>query len=308
MTWSPEDLSDMTGRIALVTGASGGLGLETARGLARAGARVLMACRSRERGERAAADILASVPGASLDLVELDLASLASVRAAAVRVLEARGGLDLLVNNAGVMALPRRETADGFEMQLGVNHLGHFALTGLLLPRLLAAPAGRIVTVSSLMHRRGALRLDDPHSRGSYGRWKAYAQSKLANLLFAFELQRRLAAAGARAIAVACHPGYADTPLQTAAARAEGARFEARFMGLAARFLGQSAAAGSLPTLFAATAPDVEGGDFIGPSGPFQLRGAPRKVAPHPKALDPDAARSLWAFSEAATGVRYELP
>jgi NAD(P)-dependent dehydrogenase (short-subunit alcohol dehydrogenase family) len=307
VTPTPRPLPDLSGTTALVTGASGGLGLETARGLARAGARVLLACRSPERGERAAAGLRAADPGADLGLVDLDLASLAAVRAAAERVLGSCDRLDLLVNNAGVMALPRLETADGFEMQLGVNHLGHFALTGLLLPRLLAAPAARIVTVSSLLHRQGAFRPDDPHSRGSYGRWKAYAQSKLANLLFTFELQRRLATAGARTIAVACHPGYADTPLQTSAAEAEGARLTARFMGLAGRLLGQSAAAGSLPALFAATSPDVRGGDFIGPSGLFQLRGAPRKVAPHPKALDADAARALWGFSEAATGVEYEL-
>ncbi len=303
--WNPPDLS---GRIALVTGASSGLGLEAARGLALVGARVLLACRSPERGERAAADILAADSGATLELVELDLASLASVRAAAVRVLERERRLDLLVNNAGLMALPRLETADGFEMQLGVNHLGHFALTGLLLPALLSAPAARIVTVSSLMHRRGAIRLDDPHSRRGYGRWSAYSASKLANLLFTFELQRRLAASGERAMAVACHPGYADTPLQTAGAKREGARFKAGFMGIAARLFGQNAAAGSLPTLFAAASPDVKGGDFIGPSGLFQLRGSPRKVAPHEKALDADAARALWAFSEESTGVEYDLP
>jgi NAD(P)-dependent dehydrogenase (short-subunit alcohol dehydrogenase family) len=303
--WSPPDL---TGRTILVTGANSGIGLEAARGMARAGARVLLACRSRERGERAAADIATGCPGAVLEVVPLDLADLSSVRGAAERVGRDHARLDVLVNNAGVMALPRRETADGFELQLGVNHLGHFALTGLLLPTLLATPAARVVTVSSLMHRAGAFRRDDPHSRRSYGRWRAYGQSKLANLLFAFELQRRLEAAGAPAISVACHPGYADTPLQTAGARLDGARFKAGLMGLAGRLFGQSAAAGSLPTLFAATSPDVKGGDFIGPSGPFQLRGAPQKVAPHEKALDDDAARALWEFSEAATGVRFGLP
>jgi NAD(P)-dependent dehydrogenase (short-subunit alcohol dehydrogenase family) len=305
--WTAESIPPLDGKVAVVTGANSGLGLETARALARRGARVVLACRSPEKARAAEREVVAAAPspGAVLSL-PLDLADLASVAAFAEAFRKEHAVLDLLVNNAGVMAVPLRRTVDGFEMQLGTNHLGHFALTGRLLDLLLAAPAARIVTVSSSMHRPGRIDFDDLQCERSYGPWRAYQQSKLANLLFTFELQRRLARHGARAIAVAAHPGYAATQLQEVGPRARDAALMAWAAGLGNRLIAQSAAMGALPSLYAATAPDVRGGEFFGPDAWFEMRGHPRRVGSSARSRDEQVAARLWTVSEEATGVRYE--
>ena len=305
--WTAEEVPDLSGRTTVVTGANSGLGFETARVLARHGARVVLACRDPARAEAAVDAIARETPAGRTEARELDLASLASVRAFAEGFRKSHAALALLVNNAGVMAIPRRTTAEGFEMQLGTNHLGHFALTGLLLEPLLAAPGARIVTVSSTAHRLGRIDFDDLHGERRYGAWRAYAQSKLANLLFAFELQRRLAAAHADAISVAAHPGYAATQLQFAGPRLSGSALMRRVMELGNRLFAQDAAAGALPTLYAATAPDVRGADYFGPDGFGEMTGHPRRVAAAARAHDAGSATRLWDASERLTGVRYEL-
>jgi NAD(P)-dependent dehydrogenase (short-subunit alcohol dehydrogenase family) len=267
---------------------------------------VVLACRNAEKTEAALADLRRSVPGAALEALPLDLADLASVRAFARAFASTHAQLDLLVNNAGVMAIPRRETADGFEMQLGTNHLGHFALTGLLLERILATRGARIVNVSSGAHRAGRMRFDDLQSQRGYGRWAAYAQSKLANLLFTLELQRRLAARGLTQICVACHPGYAATDLQFVAARMDGSRLFALASAIVNRIFAQSAADGALPTVYAALAPDVRGGEYFGPDGFAEMRGSPVRVACSARARSEADARRLFAVSETLTGVRYD--
>lgn len=294
--WNADDIPDQTGRTALVTGANSGLGLHTSLALARRGARVLMACRNPAKAEQALTRVRSDAPGAQVELLSLDLASLASIRSAAQDVAARTDVLDVLVDNAGVMAVPRQQTADGFELQLGTNHLGHFALTGLLLPSLLAAPAGRVVVVASHAATWGRIRFDDLMGERFYFRWLAYGQSKLANLLFARELARR---AGDRLVVAAAHPGYAATNL-TAAPGLPG-----RVMKLGDRLFAQSDADGALPQLYAATMPDVRSGDYLGPSGPFHLRGAPTKLTPVAHARDDDVARRLWAVSEHLTGVSY---
>ncbi|MEU9270160.1 oxidoreductase [Streptomyces sp. NPDC048251] len=306
--WSAHDIPDQGGRTAVVTGANSGLGYVTARELARKGARVVLACRSETRGREAVRRLREEVPSAKAELRRLDLGDLASVREFADALPYDR--LDLLVNNAGVMAMPYGTTADGFETQFGVNHLGHFALTGLLLPALLAAadrPAGatRIVTVSSMVHLLGNIDPDDLNSERTYRRWIAYGRTKTANLLFTHELARRLTAAGAEVVAAAAHPGYAATNLQTAGPRAEGRRVAERLMALGNRVLAQSAEAGALPALYAATAPGVRPDSFTGPSLAM-WRGAPAPSRRAPWTLDDRVGERLWAASERLTGVSYE--
>jgi NAD(P)-dependent dehydrogenase (short-subunit alcohol dehydrogenase family) len=303
--WTSDDIGDLSGRTFVVTGGNSGLGYETARALARKRARVVIACRDAGRARAAVISLRAESSDADASFLELDLASLASVRKFADALRERHRSLHVLVNNAGVMALPQRRTADGFEAQFGTNHLGHFALTGLLLELLLAEPGGRIVTLSSTAHRIGRMRFDDLQFERGYSPWPAYAQSKLANLLFTLELQRRLAAAGAPAIAVACHPGYAATNLQFAGPRMAGSAVRERVMKLANRLFAQSAEMGALPTLYAACAPDVEGGDYIGPADFGQTWGYPTKVSRSRRARDAQAAARLWEISERLTGVRY---
>jgi NAD(P)-dependent dehydrogenase (short-subunit alcohol dehydrogenase family) len=296
--WSPADVPDQSGRTALVTGANSGLGLHTALELARRGARVLLAVRRPERGEQAAQRVLAEVPAARLEVVPLDLADLASVRAAATDVAGRVGALDLLVDNAGIMAVPRSLTPDGFESQLATNHLGHFALTGLLLPQLLAGTSPRVVVVSSGAHRTGRIAFDDLHGERSYSRWGAYGQSKLANLLFARELQRR---AGDRLLVAAAHPGYAATHLQSG----QSAPLMEAFMKLGNLLVAQSDAQGAWPSLYAATMPDVRPGDYWGPSL-AEVRGVPKRVGRSAAAQDDAAAALLWDRSEELTGVSYD--
>jgi NAD(P)-dependent dehydrogenase (short-subunit alcohol dehydrogenase family) len=303
--WTAADMPDQTGRIAVVTGANSGLGLVTARELARAGASVVLACRDTAKGEQAASAIRAAAPAVDVQVQALDLANLASVREFATRLGADRDRLDLLINNAGVMAPPRRTTADGFESQFGTNHLGHFALTGLLLAKLLAATAPRVVTLASGMHRIGTIKFDDLQRERGYNNWLAYGQSKLANLLFCFELQRQATAAGTALRSVAAHPGYAATNLQFAG---PSRSYERAMMAVANQVVAQSAEMGALPTLYAATAPDLPGGSFVGPDGFMEGRGYPKVVTAAGKAYDEAAWRRLWECSEQLTDVHYEFP
>ena len=298
--WTAADVPDQRGKVALVTGANSGLGLHTTIALADRGARVLMACRDAGRAEAALKRVRAQVPGAAVELVTLDLASLASIESAAAEIATRVGALDLLVDNAGVMATPRTVTPDGFELQLATNHLGHFALTGRLLPLLLAAPAPRVVVVSSGAHRIGSIAFDDLQGERSYSRWGAYGQSKLANLLFARELGRRSAATPL--LVAAAHPGYAATHLQSG----QGSRVMEAFMRVGNAVLAQSDAAGAWPSLYAATMPDVQRGDYWGPAL-AEIRGTPKRVGRSKAAQDDAVAGRLWDVSESLTGVTYPL-
>jgi NAD(P)-dependent dehydrogenase (short-subunit alcohol dehydrogenase family) len=295
----------LAGKTLVVTGANSGIGLEAAKVFAASGAKLVMACRSTRKGDEAREAILALSSSADVDVLALDLAELASIRRFADTLRERFTTLDVLVNTAGVMALPYRRTADGFEMQLGTNHLGHFALTGRLIDLLDASGDGRVVTVSSVVHRIGKVRFDDLQSERSYGKWAAYGQSKLANLLFAYELGRRLTRAKKRIRSVACHPGYAATNLQTAGPTMEGAKWLVAVNELGNRAVAQDAAGGALPTIHAATSPDVENGGFYGPGGLFGMRGRAVKVRSNARSYDEDAAARLWGVSETLTGVRY---
>jgi protochlorophyllide reductase len=297
MSWTPADMPDLTGRRAVVTGSNSGLGLEIAAGLAARGATVVLACRDTAKAGRAAERIVARTPDARLEVAALDLADLAGV-AAFADGQAARGRLDLLVNNAGLMAVDETRTADGFETQVGVNHLGHFALTARLMPLLLSTPGSRVGTMSSMGHRAGRLvDLDDLMSERGYHRWRAYFRSKLANLLFTAELDRRLSAAGAPTIAVAAHPGASRTDLGT-----EGGSLSNRLMAVVVPLVTQSAHAGALPMLRAMTDPDVRGGEFYGPR--WVVRGhAPVRETPSRAARDAAAARRLWDASVALTGL-----
>jgi NAD(P)-dependent dehydrogenase (short-subunit alcohol dehydrogenase family) len=301
--WTADRIPDQSGRTAVVTGANSGLGLVTARELARKGANVILACRNVDKGAAAARECeTLSAPDASVHVEELDLASLDSVRAFADRFRSSHDGLDLLINNAGVMATPRRYTADGFELQFGTNHLGHFALTGLLIGELEGRDDARVVTLSSGAHRIGRIAFDNLGGERHYFRWRAYGQSKLANLLFALELDRRLRAAGSSIKSLSAHPGYAATNLQFAGPP----QADALVMKVGNRLLAQSDQMGALPTLYAATEPGLEGGTFVGPDGFLEQRGHPKPVAPNAAARDTEVAQRLWEVSEQMTGVRFE--
>jgi NAD(P)-dependent dehydrogenase (short-subunit alcohol dehydrogenase family) len=304
--WTAADIPDQSGRVAIVTGANSGLGLHTALELARNGAHVVVAARDERKGEAAVERIRSEAPEGTAQLRRLDLADLASVRAFAAAAGEALERVDLLVNNAGVMAIPRRTTADGFEMQFGTNHLGHFALTGLLLPALLRAPDPRVVTVSSGAHRMGRIAFGDLHGERRYWRWSAYGQSKLANLLFAFELLRRAQAAETKLLSVAAHPGYAATNLQSASSRMDKLPVEGLLMRVSNVLVAQRDDMGALPLLFAATM-DVPPAAYVGPDGFMEMRGHPHLVTAGAQAQDQATARRLWDVSEDLTGVRYEF-
>jgi NAD(P)-dependent dehydrogenase (short-subunit alcohol dehydrogenase family) len=300
--WTLEDMPELSGRTVVVTGANSGLGLEATRSFAREGAHVVMACRDVDAAEDARDEVRDAVAGASLTVEELDLADLDSVRSFADSVADL-GRIDVLCNNAGVMAIPRSETTDGFETQFGVNHLGHFALTGLLLDSLRAAPDPRVVTQSSGIHANGEIDFEDLHGTESYDKWGAYAQSKLANLLFVYELDRRY---DDELTSVGCHPGYAATNLQRRGPEQEGSRLKLAAMALANRIFAQSAEAGALPMLYAATAEDAEGGDYVGPGGFKNMRGAPETQRSSKRSYDEDTAERLWSVSEELTGVSYD--
>ncbi|MDH6280739.1 oxidoreductase [Prescottella agglutinans] len=289
-TWTAGDIVDQQGRTYIVTGANSGLGAEAAKALVNAGANVILACRNVDKGSE-----VATALGERAEVRRLDLADLASVREFADSV----DTVDVLVNNAGVMAVPLSRTTDGFEMQIGTNHLGHYALTGLLLDKV----ADRVVTMSSAMHQLGSIDLDDLNwERRQYRRWLAYGQSKLANLLFTYELQRRLAAAGSKVKALASHPGYASTNLQS-----HTESISSRIMAMADPFIAQSAEMGALPMLYAATVSDAAGGSYLGPSSRFETRGYPKVVQSNRKSHDENVARQLWSLSEQLTGINYNF-
>jgi len=299
--WSRADIPDLSGKVAVVTGANGGLGLETADALAAKGARVLMAVRDQDKAVAAVERIRASTPGAHLELVPLDLASLASVREAADRITALTGSLDLLVNNAGVMAMPERRTADGFEMQLGVNHLGHWALTAHLMPLLLAAPAARVVSVTSTAHHMGRV-IDprNPHLHGRYEPWRAYGQSKLANYHFALGLQREFERVGVAAQSLMAHPGLTNTDLQSRTVREGGGGAAGSAAHWVTARAGMAPADGALPQLRAATDPWARGGELYGPR--WINTGPPVRLPLFRPGAD-GAIAILWQVSERETGV-----
>ncbi|QKW06298.1 SDR family oxidoreductase [Streptomyces sp. NA04227] len=300
--WTSERIPDQTGRLFVVTGANSGLGLATTRALAHRGARVILAVRDESKGQRAAAEITAEQPGAHLEVRRLDLADLVSVRAFADRLHDDHPRLDVLINNAGVMAPPRTLSAQGHELQFACNHLGHFALTGLLLDLLEAGRSPRVVTVSSVNHRKARLRFDDLHGARRYSSMAFYNQSKLANAVFGHELHRRLIASGSPVHSLLAHPGYTATNLQFSA---PVGLWRVLFGHIGAPLFAQRPEQGALPQLYAATEPDARGGEFIGPDGTAELRGAPTRVELSPAAADPGTGSRLWDVSEKLTGVRY---
>jgi NAD(P)-dependent dehydrogenase (short-subunit alcohol dehydrogenase family) len=293
--WTAENIPDLSGKIAIVTGANSGIGYEMARALARKQTTVILACRNKDKGEAAVRQIAQAYPQAKAELVQLDLSDLASVRRFAGEFASRYDRLDMLINNAGIMRTPFGKTADGFELQFGTNHLGHFALTGTLLDLILCAPQARVVTVSSGGERFGKIDFDNLNAEKGYDAGGAYAQSKLANLLFTYELQRRFKGAGVDAIAAAAHPGWTVTNLQV----------HWRMLRILNPLIGQKPVMGALPALYAATAPDVQGGDYYGPSGWLELRGPPTKVQSSERSHDTAVAARLWTVSEELTGVRY---
>ena len=305
--WTTAAMPRMDGKRVIVTGANSGIGFEGTKAFASKGATVVLACRSVDRGDDAAAEISSEVSDADLDVRECDLGDLDGVERFADGLRADYDAIDVLCNNAGVMAIPRGETADGFERQLGVNHLGHFALTGHLLPALRSSEGeARVVTQSSGAHEMGEIDFDDLQSERSYGKWAAYGQSKLANLLFAYELQRRLDDAGIEdVLSVACHPGYADTELQFRGPRETGSTVGKAIMTLANGLFGQSAAKGALPMLYAATADGIEGGEYVGPGGFMGMRGKPELQQSNAASRDERTARRLWDASETVTGVEF---
>jgi NAD(P)-dependent dehydrogenase (short-subunit alcohol dehydrogenase family) len=307
--WTVSDIPGQSGRTVLVTGGNSGLGYQTVLQLARKDARVLLAARSRARGEEALARLATEAPGNHAELVSIDLADLASVERFASEFLAAGERLDVLVNNAGVMAIPRRETtAQGFERQFGTNHLGHFALTGRLLPALARQPGSRVITVTSSMHKRASgLDFDDLQSERSYRPWGAYERSKLANAMFVLELARRLREAGLDIISAGAHPGFAATNLQVTGPRSGGTNLMARAMGVATRLIAQPASNGAIPQLHAITADGVHSGEYYGPDGRAEGRGRhPELVQFSAAARDQAAQARLWAASEELTGVTFE--
>ena len=301
--WTAAEIPDLGGRIAVVTGASSGIGEAAADALLAKGAEVVLAVRNAEKGERVLAAMLRRHPGAKARVMIVDLADLASVREFADKAVRALPQIDILLNNAGLgMQRARAVTVDGFERQFGTNHLGQFALTGLLLPALLKAPSPRVVSISSLAHRGGAIDFEDLQGAKRYGGGKAYNQSKLANVLFALELDRRAQAAGARLVSLAAHPGVAATGF-VAAIGLPGLVSTIAEAGM--KVIGQSATQGALPGLYAATMPDVKGGDYFGPDGIGELRGYVKRAVLSAKARDPALAASLWSVSEELTGVTF---
>ncbi len=307
MSWQLDDLCEQSERTVVITGGNSGIGFEAAKALADQGARVIIACRDADKAKTACEQISVDNADASIEAVTLDLASLKSVRACAEEINERCERLDVLINNAGVMGIPRQETEDGFEMQIGTNHFGHFALTGQLFPLLRVASESRVVTVSSLAHLFGFINFVNLHGRMFYDPWMAYGQSKLANLLFTYELDRRCHAAGIDVLAVACHPGVAATSLGYAGPRMLGSPLGETLVQLYTSIVAQSAAAGALPTLYAGFAPEARGGDYIGPDGLGEMRGNPRKVTSSFMSRSETIAHQLWRVTEEATQVQFDI-
>jgi NAD(P)-dependent dehydrogenase (short-subunit alcohol dehydrogenase family) len=301
--WRPQQIPPQQGRLAIVTGANSGIGYQTARYLSRAGATVILACRNREKGEGARAKIVSGNATAKVEVRALDVADLDSVRRFASEFLNENKLLDLLINNAGVMSIPqRRTTPQGFETQFGTNHLGHFALTGLLLPALLRRPNSRVVTVASLAHQRGKLNFDDLNAERGYDPRGAYQQSKLANLVFGLEFDRRLRARSAETASMIAHPGVALTNIVSGM----GSGLKARILNALLPLVAQSDDRGSWPLLYAATSPEAHGGGYYGPDGIAEVKGTPVEVKPKRHALDTAAGKRLWDISETLTGVHYD--
>lgn len=307
MKWGIENIPDQQGRVAIVTGANSGLGFYTARALALKGCTVIMACRDTQKGEEARQRLLKEKPASEPVLLNLDLGDLSSIKAFSEQYGNTIERLDLLINNAGLMAIPYRKTRDGFEMQFGVNHLGHFALTAQLWPLLKDTEGSRIVNVSSVAHRFGHIHFEDPNWEKRYRKWGAYGMSKLSNLLFTSELERRISASGDRVVAASSHPGYADTELQAKGALMKGSRISARSFNLANRLVAQSAEMGALPSLYAATAEGVEPGSFYGPGGFMRMKGWPAPDVPDPKRVTRKVAENLWVLSESMTGLKFTI-
>jgi NAD(P)-dependent dehydrogenase (short-subunit alcohol dehydrogenase family) len=297
--WKASDVPDQTGKVVAITGGNSGIGYEAARVLLARHARVLLLCRDAARMKAAAEALRREVPGAQVDEVVLDVSSLASVRAGAAEVARLAPRLDVLLNNAGIMEVPEGVTVDGVERQFGTNHLGHFALTNLLLPVLSAAPAARVVTVSSFLHRKGELVFEDIPKPRAYDASRAYGMSKLCNLLFTYELDRRLQAAKSPVRAMACHPGWSQTNLFSGDKKASLGQLFAR---LGTALIAQPADMGALPSLFAATAPEAKGGGFYGPTGMNEMRGFPEAIVSSPASRDEAAAKRLWEVSAALAG------
>jgi NAD(P)-dependent dehydrogenase (short-subunit alcohol dehydrogenase family) len=305
MPWNLQNIPDQSGKTILITGANSGIGFEAAKALASKNALVILACRNQAKCDQAISDIRITNPKASLEWLPIDLSNLQSIRDAVAQFQAKHRKLDVLINNAGVMWLPRTETADGFEMQLGTNHLGHFALTGLLLDTLLNTPNSRIVTVSSLAHRSGRIHFDDLMLKGSYAKHKAYAQSKLANLMFAKELDRRLRKAGKLTLSVAVHPGGSATNLAVPGFEMQDSNFLAKVAKYLTPMITQSAANGALPTLFGATDSNIRGGEYIGPKHFFEVMGPPVPAYATKYSRDEILGKKLWDISEQLTGIHY---
>ena len=306
MSWTAFDIPDQAGRVAVVTGANGGLGFESARELARKGAHVVMAARNQAKADNARAAILAEIPDASLEIVPLDLGSLASVEAAAQAIRNGHLRVDVLINNAGIMAVPQGATADGFEIQFGTNHLGHFALTARLMPTLVAADAARVVTITSTARHFGRpVDPANPNLHGKYDPWRAYGQSKLANLYFAVELQRRLAQAGSTVLSLVAHPGLSDTDLQATSVQNTGGGSSQKFFHWLAGTTGMSPAQGALPGLRAATDPAASGGELYAPR--FVNTGPPVRRPLLRRSTNRQAAATLWEVSQQQTGITFDV-
>lgn len=306
LNWNQANIPDQSSKVIVITGANSGIGLEAARELAGKGAHIVLAVRNELKGKTAVSAIVKAFPQASIEVMPLDLADLSSVHRFSESFGKRYHNLSTLINNAGVMAPPYRTTTDQFEMQFGTNHLGHFALTGLLLPQLLATSDARVVNVSSMAHTFGTIDFDNLDGTKGYRRWRFYGQSKLANLLFTYELQRKLETTKSNLISVACHPGFAATNL-TAAGIGMNLAWVGKGMGQLANIAAQSASMGALPTLYAATEPNVKGGDYIGPLGRSGMRGYPSKVQSNARSHDADVARRLWETSERLTQVQFNF-
>lgn len=305
MNWTAIDIPDLSGKVAIVTGGNSGLGFYTCLELARKGAKVIIAGRSEEKGNTALSTIKVEVPAADIQFMQLDLADIGSIRHFVKSFLGSHTKLDILINNAGVMALPLCRTVQGFEMQFGTNHLGHFALTALLFKCIASTKDARIVNVSSLMHKFGKINFEDLNSEKSYSKWGAYSQAKLSNILFSLELDRRIRLSGIGTKVMAVHPGYAATNLQTRGGEMEGSKMNVWMNIFLNKILAQPAWQGALPSLYAASCELAESGKYYGPSGFGSVRGCPREENLNPKLISPDVAKRLWEESERLTGISF---